>query len=212
MLEVSKEVLIFDYGMGNIFSLSKALEHVGAKAIVSSDISLIKDFDAMVLPGVGAFGQAMDNLRELNAVEPILEFLKTDKKFLGICLGFQLLFEGSNEFGESTGLSFFQGRIKHFSHGFENSTFKIPHIGWEKVIPRGQVGVLNTINEDKDSFYFVHSFYAEPTDTNIISSVSKYNDVEFCSSVEQGNVFACQFHPEKSGPSGIKLLESWLNR
>lgn len=207
-----RKVTIFDYGAGNIFSISHALEHLGVEVLVTSDPLKINEAEALVLPGVGAFAQAMNKLTELDALIPLKNYLKNDRKFLGICLGFQLLFESSSEFGESQGLGFFSGTIEKLEvSSTEGNKIKVPHIGWEKVLPVSEEGqVVSSISSNDNFFYFVHSFYSVPKNEEIIASYSFYEGFRFCSAVESGNIFACQFHPEKSGETGLKLLKKWL--
>ena len=205
-------ILIFDYGMGNIFSITRALEHLGAKVEVTSEPSRIAETEFLLLPGVGAFGKAMGNLSNMGAIEPLKTYLGSQKKFLGICLGFQLLFEKSSEFGDCDGLSVLKGEIKKFETEFLEKKIKVPHIGWEHVIPKMREGIVSSIEQNKNCFYFVHSYYAQPQNKQIISSTSKYEGFEYCSSIETDNILACQFHPEKSGDVGLKLLKEWINK
>jgi glutamine amidotransferase len=208
-----KKVTIFDYGMGNMFSISHGLEHLGAEVVITSNPEDIDKAEMLVLPGVGAFAQAMKNLNEISAVDELKKYLKSDRKFLGVCLGFQLLFEKSSEFGDCEGLGIFPGTIEKIpSLDSSENRLKVPHIGWERVHTTSETGIMGTIEKDQNCFYFVHSFYSAPLADEIISSYSFYEDFKFCSSIESGNIMACQFHPEKSGKVGLKLLENWLNK
>jgi glutamine amidotransferase len=199
------EVLVIDYGMGNLRSVSKALEHVGFKrVIVSSNPELVKEAKALVLPGVGAFRDAMRNLRSLSLLEPLLEYIDSGRPFLGICLGLQLLFEKSYEFGETTGLGVFEGEVSLLP-----ASVKIPHIGWNQVWVKKKGGLFKGI-EEGSFFYFVHSYRVVPKREEVIASTTDYGEY-FVSSVEKGNVWAVQFHPEKSQRLGLRLLRNFLN-
>ncbi len=199
-------VLVIDYGMGNLRSVSKALEHVGfTEVIVSSDKDMIFRVDALVLPGVGAFKDAMENLKRLNLITPLMDYIEGGKPFLGICLGLQLLFERSYEFGESEGLGILEGEVSLLPNGV-----KIPHIGWNQVWLNQKEGMFEGVN-DGDFFYFVHSYRVVPTREDVIASTTDYGDY-FVSSVQYQNIWAVQFHPEKSQVLGLKLLENFYRK
>ncbi len=196
-------VLVIDYGMGNLRSVSKALEHVGfTEVIVSSDKDMIFRVDALVLPGVGAFKDAMENLKRLNLITPLMDYIEGGKPFLGICLGLQLLFERSYEFGESEGLGILEGEVSLLPKGV-----KIPHIGWNQVWLKQKEGMFEGVN-DGDFFYFVHSYRVVPTREDVIASTTDYGDY-FVSSVQYQNIWAVQFHPEKSQKLGLQLLRNF---
>lgn len=204
-------IAIVDYGMGNLRSVEKALLSVGARARVTSSAKDIFRADKIVLPGVGAFKNAMDGLRKRKLVEPIVMSVSEGKPYLGLCLGLQLLFEESEEFGVHKGFGILKGRVKRF----RENTLKIPHMGWNQVELRNQKNgmaensakILKGI-PDRSFFYFVHSYYVAPEDKNVVAAKTQYG-IAFASIVAKDNVFACQFHPEKSQKAGLKLLENF---
>ncbi len=205
-------IVIVDYGMGNLRSVHKALERVGFPAVVTQEPSLIGRADAMVLPGVGAFKKAMENLERLGLVEPILKFIHSGRPFLGICLGLQLLFSESEEFSLSRGLDVFSGKVVRFPFSLPGAprakdSLKVPHMGWNSVRIRKPTPALEGI-EGGSHFYFVHSYFPVPRDPEIITTTTDYGG-EFVSSVGKGNLFACQFHPEKSQSAGLKILRNF---
>lgn len=197
-------ITIVDYGMGNLRSVQKGFERVGSKAIVSRDVKDINSAEKLVLPGVGAFPECMKNLAKFGLVDPILGFLKSGRPFLGICLGLQLLFEESEEFGLNEGLKIIPGKVKAFSR---NMGLKIPHMGWNQVIFKKEVPIFNGI-DDGSFFYFVHSYYVEPTMTTDIACETEYG-VTFTSAIARDNIFALQFHPEKSQGNGLQILRNF---
>lgn len=205
-------IVIVDYGMGNLRSVHKALERVGFQASVTQDPAEVKKAAGLIVPGVGAFKKAMENLQELGLVNPIIEFVESGKPFLGICLGLQLLFSGSDEFGFQKGLSLFKGRVVRFPFSHPAASppkdlLKVPHMGWNTVHIHKRPPVLDGI-ADEAYFYFVHSYYPVPEEQEIVATTTDYGG-EFVSSVSRGNLFACQFHPEKSQSVGLKLLKNF---
>ena len=199
-------VALIDYGMGNLGSVSKALETVGFSVIKTNRAEDIERADAVVLPGVGAFGDAMKHLRELKLTEVLKrEILDRKKPFLGICLGLQLLFERSYEFGEHKGLGVFEGEVLHFGE----RVHKVPHMGWNEIHPKREHPILNDL-KDGDFFYFVHSYFVSPKDREIILTETDYDGFYFTSGVAYENIVAFQFHPEKSQKKGLKLLANFL--
>lgn len=205
-------ITIVDYGMGNLRSVHKGFERVGFPAVVTQDPGLIRKASGLVVPGVGAFKKAMENLTELRLVEPIKEFIGSGRPFLGICLGLQLLFSESEEFGVQSGLGIFAGRVVRFSFSYPGSppardSLKVPHMGWNAVQIRKRAPALEGIEEGA-YFYFVHSYYPVPKDRGIVATTTDYGG-EFVSSVSRGNLFACQFHPEKSQIAGLKILRNF---
>ena len=205
-------IIVVDYGMGNLRSVHKALERMGFQASVSQDAAEVKRASGLVVPGVGAFRKAMENLQELGLVKPIVEFIESGKPFLGICLGLQLLFCGSEEFGFQKGLSLFKGRVVRFSSPLPdasppNNPIKVPHMGWNTVHIHKRSPVLDGI-ADGAYFYFVHSYYPVPEEHEIVATTTDYGG-EFASSICRGNLFACQFHPEKSQSVGLRLLQNF---
>ncbi|VAX16094.1 Imidazole glycerol phosphate synthase amidotransferase subunit [hydrothermal vent metagenome] len=198
-------IVIVDYDVGNLRSVQKGLEKAGASAKISRDKEDISSATALVLPGVGAFAECMKNLGLYDLLDPVRDFIGSGRPFLGICVGYQLLFEESEEFGHCKGIGALKGKcVKFDSNGA--SGFKIPHMGWNKVdfVKPGRLfeGVA-----DGSDFYFVHSFYPVPEE-EIAVSTTNYG-VDFASSVEKGNIFATQFHPEKSQRAGLKVLENF---
>ena len=195
--------VVIDYGMGNLRSVSKALEFVGfEEVVVSGEKRLVEEADVLILPGVGAFGDAMENLRNLELVEPIKRHIEKGKPFLGICLGLQLLFEKSYEHGEHEGLGILKGEVKLLP-----PTVRIPHIGWNQLWFKKR-GVITEGLKDGDYFYFVHSYRVVPKEEGIILSTTDYGE-DFVSSVWVDNLLAVQFHPEKSQKKGLKFLENF---
>ncbi|MDO8748186.1 MAG: imidazole glycerol phosphate synthase subunit HisH [Candidatus Omnitrophota bacterium] len=204
-------IAVIDYGMGNLRSVAKALESAGANEVrVSSDAGIIRGADKIVLPGVGAIKEAMRELKRLNLIEVIQENI-FKKPFLGICLGLQLLFERSEEGGRVRGLGVFRGTVRRFP-----DRLKVPHMGWNQIKVKRQNakgktkerGILKNI-PDGSYFYFCHSYYADPEDKNIIAAVTDYG-LEFASAIRKDNLFACQFHPEKSQNLGLRLLNNFV--
>ncbi len=205
--DINPTVALIDYGMGNLGSVAKALEKVGFKVIRTNQREDIQKAHAIVLPGVGAFGDAMNHLRELKIVETLKrEILDRKKPFLGICLGLQLLFEKSYEFGTHQGLGIFEGEVLHFG----DKVNKVPHMGWNEIHLQKEHSILDGL-QNGDFFYFVHSYYVSPKDNNIILTKTDYDDFYFTSGVAYANIVAFQFHPEKSQKKGLKLLENFKN-
>lgn len=200
---------IVDYGMGNLRSVQKGLQRVGADARILREPGEVEDAERLVVPGVGAFADAMANLRERGLVDPIRRFIESGRPFLGICLGLQLLFEVSEEDGEHEGLGVLRGRVVRFQPA--DAALKVPHMGWN---------TLEWAGDDSDSprflhglgsgcaAYFVHSYYPVPADPADLAATTSYGD-SFCSAVHRGNVSAVQFHPEKSQRVGLTMLANF---
>ncbi len=199
-------IAIVDYGMGNLRSVKKAFETLEFLPIVTRDPEALLNSSGLVLPGVGAFGDCMENLEDFGLVEPINLFIKSKKPFLGICLGLQLLFEQSEESPNVRGLGILKGKVIRFPR-FETERLKVPHMGWNQVETVHPLPLLNGIPKGS-WFYFVHSYFPEPEDIRVIAGKTHYG-VEFTSVVESDKIFACQFHPEKSSTLGLKLLENF---
>ncbi len=195
------KTVIIDYGMGNLHSVNKALIKVGADVVISSEKAVIAAADKVILPGVGAFGDCMVNLQKYDLVDAIQKALRSGKPFLGICLGEQLLFEGSEEAPGVAGLGFFKGQVEKIK-----TKLKIPHMGWNNLTLKNPSPLL-TQAEGK-YVYFVHSYHAMPEDKSIITSVSQYG-CEITASVGKDNVQAFQFHPEKSSSVGMGILKAF---
>jgi glutamine amidotransferase len=197
-------IVVVDYGMGNLRSVQKGFENVGSPAIISRDPLEIAKADRLVLPGVGAFPECMRNLSRLDLVDPILEFIQSGKPFLGICLGLQLLFDESEEFGTHEGFKVIRGRVKAFDR---NMGLKIPHMGWNNVTFKKDVPIFRGI-PDGSFFYFVHSYYVDPEISSDIAAESKYG-ITFTCAIARDNIFAVQFHPEKSQEIGLRVLRNF---
>lgn len=195
-------IAIVDYGMGNLRSVEKGFQKVGVNALVVSNAQEIDDADAVVLPGVGAFRDCMRNLEEKSLIKPILRSIESGKPYLGICLGLQVLFAESEEFGAHRGLGIFQGKVVRF-----HTDLKVPHMGWNTVDLVRRPPLFEGIN-DASFFYFVHSYYVVPEDDSIIAAKTEYG-TKFVSMAWRENVFATQFHPEKSQEDGLRVLKNF---
>lgn len=200
---------IVDYGMGNLRSVQKALERVGAHAEIVSTRAEVARADKVVLPGVGAFGDAMANLRERGLVDPLIEAAGSDRPFLGICLGLQLLFDVSYEEGEYEGLGIIPGRVLRFDFSGRPGAvgLKVPHMGWNQVAWNNPCPLLENFRSPQ-YFYFVHSYYVSPADSSVPCGVCDYGG-PFTAMVWRNNLYATQFHPEKSQKAGLRLLENF---
>ncbi len=198
-------VAIIDYGVGNLFSLQCSLKKIGVEAVVTNDKSVIADADRIILPGVGAFGDAIKKLQSTGLVDFIKEQAENGKPFLGICLGMQLLFEKGYEYGEHIGLGFLKGNVVAMK-GVIPEELQIPHMGWNALDIKTQSPIFKYI-EQGDFVYFVHSYFATDCDDSLIAS-AEYG-VPVTAAVGKGNIFGCQFHPEKSGDVGLKILKAF---
>jgi imidazole glycerol-phosphate synthase subunit HisH len=196
-------IAIIDYGMGNLRSVQKGFERMGHEAVVTSDAKTILSASKVVLPGVGAFPDCMRNLREYGLIDAVHKTIESGKPFLGICLGLQLLFTESEEFGISKGLDIIKGRVIRFK--IQDATLKIPHMGWNSVSIKRRPPALADV-PDNSHFYFVHSFHVVPEDKGVIATTTDYGS-EFVSSIWKDNIFAAQFHPEKSQSRGLSILK-----
>jgi len=209
-------VVIIDYRMGNVFSVKNACNSVGLNAEITSSKKDILDADAVILPGVGAFGDAMQALYELDLVETIKD-AALSKPFLGICLGMQLLMSASYEFGYHQGLGIINGDVVRFEtvKNTGGRLIKVPHIGWNYICKteendsnqKWEDSLLKEL-QDEEFMYFAHSYYVRPEDSDMVLSLSRYGSFEFCSSLSCNNIFACQFHPERSGAEGLKIYRN----
>ncbi|MBQ5834237.1 MAG: imidazole glycerol phosphate synthase subunit HisH [Clostridia bacterium] len=198
-------VAIIDYGVGNLFSLQSSLAAVGAEAVVTSDPRVIREADRILLPGVGAFGDAITKLRKSGLAEVVTEQARAGKPLLGICLGMQLLFEKSYEYGEHEGLGLIHGEVRPIADVIPGD-LKIPHIGWNALHLRGASPLFRYLKEG-DCVYFVHSFYGANCDDSVIAT-AEYG-AELTAAVACKNVYGCQFHPEKSGAVGLNILRAF---
>lgn len=196
-------IAIVDYGMGNLRSVEKAFLKVGVEAKVTSEARDVEDARGVVLPGVGAFRDCMRNLTDMNLTDSIVSSVKKGKPYLGICLGLQVLFSESEEFGRCQGLDIFRGRVLMFPR----DGLKVPHMGWNNINIKNKPPILSDI-PDGSYFYFVHSFYVAPDDRGVTAATTDYG-VEFTSMVWKDNVIATQFHPEKSQRLGLKLIKAF---
>lgn len=202
-------IAIIDYDMGNVRSVQKAFETVGASTSVTRDPAVIADASHVVLPGVGAFKDCMKNLAEYGLIDPIHKAVSSGKPFLGICLGLQLLFDEGMEFGLHKGLGVIKGRVVRFPamKDREGAEMKVPHMGWNSIDKKKESALLEGV-ADGSYVYFVHSYYALPADDSVILTTTGYG-IDFTSSIQKDNVMACQFHPEKSQKTGLKILKNF---
>ena len=198
---------IIDYGVGNLFSLRCSLEKIGADVVVTSDANLIKRADHLILPGVGAFADAAAKLRESGLTQVILDEAKAGKPLLGICLGMQLLFEKSMEYGEHDGLGLLKGSVVPME-GVIPASLPVPHIGWNGLHIQQKASPLFRYTKENDCVYFVHSYFATGCDGSV-AATTEYG-AELTAAVAKGNIFGCQFHPEKSGEVGLGILKAFL--
>ncbi|MDH5761675.1 MAG: imidazole glycerol phosphate synthase subunit HisH [Nitrospinota bacterium] len=198
-------IAIIDYGMGNLRSVQKAFEAVGADAVVTSQPQAILDADSVVLPGVGAFKDCMDNLDRLGLIDVVHKSIQSGKPFLGICLGLQLLFEQSIEFGTVAGLGILPGKVMRFH--LDDPSLKVPHMGWNTL----NINKPSPLFESADAhpyYYFVHSYYVVPDNPDMVATTTEYG-IEFVSGIQHDNIHAFQFHPEKSQTQGLAMLEKF---
>ncbi len=191
IMNMKKNISLIDFGAGNLHSVYKALKFIGADAEITKDINVIEKSDAVIFPGVGAFGAVMSAIKKNNLQDVIIKSTKSSKPFLGICVGMQVLFEDSEENPEEKGLGIFKGKVIKFK-----KAKTVPHIGW------------NDTNGKK--YYFVHSYYVVPEDQSIVAGQTDYDGENFTSVIKKDNLMAVQFHPEKSGDAGLRLLEDFL--
>jgi glutamine amidotransferase len=198
-------VFIADYGAGNLRSVHKALDYLGIKAVVSDRASELSGYDKVLIPGVGAFGPAMETFDRLGFTEAILEHIDKGRQVLGICLGMQLLLSGSEEMGAHSGLGSVPGKVVQFT----STTDKIPQIGWNTIELCRQDSVLFRNIPDHSWFYFVHSYYCSPSEPDSIAATTTYAGKNFCSAIEKNGIFAVQFHPEKSSETGLQVLKNF---
>jgi len=203
-------IAVIDYKMSNMFSIKNALDYLGYNCIITSDFKLILDADGAVLPGVGSFPEAMQHLYDLKLVDVIKEFVSSGKPFMGICLGLQLLFSRSDEFEKCEGLDIIKGEVDSFSKYIQSRP--IPHVGWNTIMNNNIIKKpyknLKFINNEY--YYFVHSHFVKPDDNENIFTYTSYANHKFCSSIMKDNIFASQFHPEKSGVRGLNILKNFF--
>ncbi|QUX94512.1 imidazole glycerol phosphate synthase subunit HisH [Marinomonas sp. CT5] len=209
-------IIIIDYDLGNLLSVQRAVSHLGFTAKISQDRKEILNASHLILPGVGAFGKGMKNLHKLGLVEPIKEFAKSNRPLLGICLGMQLLLSHSEELGDNEGLDLIPGKVRYISKqpSFDKHS-KVPNIGWNAISSphldnQFHSSILQGI-EQKEHFYFVHSLIGLPDNEKHIDAVNHYAGVACPATINRDNVYGCQFHPEKSGEMGLKIISNFLN-
>ncbi len=201
-------IAIIDYGVGNLRSVEKAFTYLGRRAVVTSDPEIVRGADRVVLPGVGAFGKSMESLARAGMVQVVKEVVASGRPFLGICLGLQMLFEESAEvFGPETtrvkGLGIIPGQVLRFN----SKRLKVPQIGWNQIRIKKDSPILHGI-ENESFVYFVHSYYVKPANTEVIACATNY-EIDYCSGINQENIYAFQFHPEKSSSVGLKILKNF---
>lgn len=208
-------VTVIDYGMGNLLSVCRALEHCGATVNLTGDGDGIDRAERLVLPGVGAFGDGMKELAGRHLIEPITRSAADGRPLLGICLGAQMLLDSSEEFGHHAGLGLIPGAVTAIPpNGADGKPHKIPHMGWAPMQPAGDGAdwsnpLLNGTPENT-AFYFVHSFQLQPADADHLAAITDYNGIPVGAMVAKARIFGCQFHPEKSGPAGLDILRNFL--
>ena len=195
-------IAIVDYGAGNLRSVRKAFNHLRKTSMIAEKPEDLDEADKIILPGVGAFGAAIEKLKESNFYDAIYDWLSENKPFLGICLGMQMLFEESLESKETKGFGIFKGKCPRFTKG------KVPQMGWNQIKISRESPLLKAI-EDKSFFYFLHGYYVEATEPEIVTATTDYF-INYASMIEKGNIFGVQFHPEKSGEIGLKMLNNWV--
>jgi len=203
-------ITIIDYEMGNLRSVEKAFEKLGFEARVSNQPEDLLTTDKIVLPGVGAFKDCIDNLRGGGFVEPLLQHVEAGKPLLGICVGMQMLFDESEEFGQHQGLGLIPGKVVRFPAGMVEGgeRLKVPHMGWNNITLKKNSPIFAGV-EDGSFVYFVHSYYCAAENSEDVAASCRYGDIEFCASVWRDNIMATQFHPEKSQDIGLKIFENF---
>ena len=210
------KIAIIDYEMGNLFSVQRACEWAGLEGAITSDPSQVRDADAVILPGVGAFGTAMETLDRKGLSQAIRDFIGYGRPFVGVCLGIQLLMSESSEFGSTRGLGILPGRVVNFEPVLGSGDLaKVPQMQWNTIhMPRPEAWSETLLDglPDGEFMYFVHSYYVVPDDPSLILATTRYGNVEFCSAVQKENIYACQFHPERSGRAGLHIYRAWAQK
>lgn len=206
-------VTVIDYGIGNLLSVQRAFEHCGADVLLTASPKMIEQAELLVLPGVGAFADGMDGLKERGLIEPIRNYAKANRPFLGICLGMQMMLEIGEEFGRHEGLGLIPGKVALIPNsGCDGRPHKIPHIGWNALMPASDWNdtILKGI-EPGEAVYFVHSYTAVPLDSKYRLADCDYNGRVISAAIRFGNLYGCQFHPEKSGQIGLKIIDNFID-
>lgn len=208
-------IAVIDYGMGNLFSVLRACDSVGLDARLTTTADDVAAADGVILPGVGAFPDGMRELAHRGLIEPLQKMAGTRKPFFGICLGMQFMMTESSEFGRTAGLGLIEGSVVQLESPHDgDEALKVPEVGWNTISRPESVEWHDTPLadvEDGTPFYFVHSFFAVPVDRSVVTSVTRYGQIEFCSSLAKQNLFGCQFHPERSGANGLAMYRSFAN-
>ena len=209
------KIAVIDYKMSNMFSIKNALDYLGFECQITANSKAILEAGGAILPGVGSFPEAMQHLQDLKLTNVIKEFASSGKPFMGICLGLQLLFSKSTEFIDCEGLNIINGKVENLSKYLPNEP--VPHVGWNTVIQHkatrnnNSTSLPNSQLFENDHYYFVHSYFVEPANPEHVFTETTFADFKFCSSVSVDNIFACQFHPEKSGQRGLKILKKFFS-
>ena len=213
---MNNKIVIIDFGMGNLFSIKLACESAGLKCLITDQKKDILEAGGVILPGVGAFGDAMAYLKKFDLIGPLKDFIDSGRPFLGICLGMQLLMSESEEFGRHKGLNIIQGSVVRFPlQSSQGEKIKVPQVGWNQIFPRDKTqenfSQTSPLKGSKkgEYMYFVHSFYVKPAEENLIVSLTDYEGTLYCSSLQKGNIFAAQFHPERSAKQGVQIYKNW---
>jgi glutamine amidotransferase len=210
---IERRIAIIDYNLGNLYSVQNALTYLGLRSTITSDPKELLSSYSAILPGVGAFGEAMNHLEKMDLIHPIKDFISSGRPFFGICLGLQLLFSVSYEFGVHKGLGLIEGEVIKFLNPSKET--KVPQIGWNKInIPQNKTWKNTPLENIADGtfMYFVHSFYVKPTKEDLIITTTNYDGLEYCSGIYMNNIFATQFHPEKSGEIGLNIYRDYFNK
>ncbi|WP_026803572.1 imidazole glycerol phosphate synthase subunit HisH [Aliarcobacter lanthieri] len=206
------KIAIIDYEIGNVKSIINAFIKIGIEPILTNDREAILSSDGLILPGVGAFAHGMGNLKKYGLEKIIYEFVNTQKPFMGICLGMQMLMDESEEFGVTKGLGLIEGKVIKLP--VQNPSYeKLPHVSWNEISTKN-INWKNTILDDIEEYadmYFVHSYITSPKNDGNILATTEYSDYKFCSSIKKDNIYGCQFHPEKSGEKGLKIMQKFVN-
>lgn len=206
---VRPKIAVIDLGMGNLFSIRQACAYAGLEAFDASDGRCLAGSDGLILPGIGAFGDAMDMIKKLDLAGAVSDFINSGKPVMAICLGMQILFTESEEFGRHKGLNIVRGFVRRLPSAEE----KVPQVGWNR-IGRSLSGWEETPlsgTKPGEFMYFVHSYYCEPEEKSLVLALTEYAGIRYCSGMSSGNIFATQFHPEKSGPRGLNIYKNWAS-